>query len=1224
MAHELSITVERDGEHFVESSAEPGKVLEGPFKTEDEALARSIQRSDEYAGDDDQLRLQPEAGEDLGREYTKQAEKNGNDATLQDFMSRMQQQESDEAAPTLDLSAFGTRRAPEDDGPGLARRIAGGAVDVGQDVIKGITEMPVQFVGGVSDFVHNTFTKLDELGNWLNENVADLTFPVPETGIEQIDILIQDPLKAAAGPEERVRPAESVTGGVVREISRFLTGFLPVDKAVKAAGGGRVAAGLTAGFVSDFAGSDEMQAQLGNAWQALGLPDTLLTDWLASDEDDTILEDSFKAAIEGAAIGGLSEGFMLGAGLVRASMRSRRALKEAAADPMAAAREQFGEVGDRDFLILGDPQGPLLTREAERGADKARAGLEITETGVPAEVAARGLTRVQMDEGGDIFVNFAKVDTPDDVQSVIGQMADAFAPQIDEARRGRQTNIETSRLADELGMTPEQLLQRRKGQPLNAEEALAARRLWAASGEKLMEVAELAASGNAGPADLYNFRKMMAIHSAIQTEVIGARTETARALQAWSIPAGGGVEKARSIQLLMESMGGEQVSLEFARRVAALRGQDVSQEALNLVARRGWAATTVDAVKESYVLGLLWSPATHLVNNGSNLLVAGQQIYERGAAARFSAWRGANITDGADAVALGEATAMMYGLISAQKDAFRMGAKALRTGQTGGSLGRIDLPRARTISSETISREMEHSAADAAAFRQSALGKGIDFIGTANRIPGNVLAAGDEFFKTIGYRMEVHAHAFRQATQEGLEGPDLYRRVGQIVNDPPENIRLAAADAALYNTFQNKPGEFVQALMNFRQSGTLNPTFLVLPFVRTPGNILRYTFERSPLAPLVGQWRADIAAGGARADLALARMATGSAIMAVAIDFASSGVITGAGPRDPGKRGALQRQGWQANSILVGDKYYSFKRTDPIGMLFGFAATAAEKVKESDMSPEDFDELDEILASAIAVVSASIVDKTYFTGISEVMTMIEGSEVGEGGVNRFINRQTGSMMPFTTAVSTVKRFVDPVSREISNPWDAIEARMAGWSERLSPIRNLWGKERRPDEVYGRAYDVVAPIRVRRQKISPIDAELTRLQAGPRRIAKRGGTSFEGINVNFRDFPWVYDEYVRLAGNELKHPAWELGAKDYLDAVVSGKHEMSEVYQIFSDGADGGKAAFISNTISEYRKLARENILSDENRERFPDFFAFIEDQKSRQPQTNLAPEVIGE
>lgn len=48
MAHELSVTVEQDGKHFIESSVEPGKVLEGPFDTAQEALERSRSRSEEF------------------------------------------------------------------------------------------------------------------------------------------------------------------------------------------------------------------------------------------------------------------------------------------------------------------------------------------------------------------------------------------------------------------------------------------------------------------------------------------------------------------------------------------------------------------------------------------------------------------------------------------------------------------------------------------------------------------------------------------------------------------------------------------------------------------------------------------------------------------------------------------------------------------------------------------------------------------------------------------------------------------------------------------------------------------------------------------------------------------------------------------------------------------------------------------------------------------------
>lgn len=45
----------------------------------------------------------------------------------------------------------------------------------------------------------------------------------------------------------------------------------------------------------------------------------------------------------------------------------------------------------------------------------------------------------------------------------------------------------------------------------------------------------------------------------------------------------------------------------------------------------------------------------------------------------------------------------------------------------------------------------------------------------------------------------------------------------------------------------------------------------------------------------------------------------------------------------------------------------------------------------------------------------------------------------------------------------------------------------------------------------------------------------------------------------------------------------MGAKDYLDALVSGRHVMSKVYEL---GSDERKLHMISTTIADYRKLAQ--------------------------------------
>lgn len=794
------------------------------------------------------------------------------------------------------------------------------------------------------------------------------------------------------------------------------------------------------------------------------------------------------------------------------------------------------------------------------------------------------------------YINFARIDEPEQVKFTIGKMAEAMKGQIDEARRGKITQEETKKMADDLGMTVADLLERRKGQPFNAEEALAARQLWAASGENLLKLAKAASGPNAGDLDQFAFRRAMAVHSAIQSEVIGARTETARALAAWKIPAGGGVEKARAIEQIMGGGGGAGFSKEMARRLTIL-AENGDPKFLAKFAERGWGATSLDAVKEIWINGLLSSPKTHVVNITSNTGVALQQVYERAVAG------GIRGLIGGDGVKAGESIAMLHGLKSSVRDAFRMAAVSLKTGKTGGALGKIDLPYPDSFSAEAFRMSSE-----------TAPGKFVDLLGHVARVPGRLLGAEDEFFKTIGYRMEVHAQAFRQASGEGLSGKDFAARVNGLVSNPPEHIRINAADAALYSTFTNEVGWFGKAIMNLRDSGSpigqMGMT-LVVPFVRTPTNIARYTFERTPLAPLVGQWRADIAAGGARSDLALARMSTGTAIMMTAMDFADNGALSGAGPTDPTEREALLRSGWQPYSVRIGDRWYSYNRADPFGSTMGFASSISEAVNRGEIDQEDVDEWQEVTAMSIAAISQVAINKTYLEGVSNVVqVMSDPKRYGESYVNNLI----ASFTPFTSLSSAIENVNDPVQRDTNSPWEAIEARIIGLSKDLPPRRDLWGDPIKNESGMGKVYDFTSPITVRQENIDPIDKEIVRLGGGPQRIKKRA--VFDGVSVSFKQHPEVYDEYVRLSGNDFKHPAWNMGAKDYLNAVVSGNHAMSSVWSILPDE---GRREFIKNTVTDYRKLAQQQILSDP---KFKQFRESIDYVKASQQQSKMP--VFGE
>lgn len=1154
--------------------------------------------------------------DDAGDAYVADREQAQADEYVRQFLARTAPEpKPDQTQPGAQPEAQPAQQPGQGQSLELPRDVARGESalstvgSVASDVARGIVEAPRQALGGVSDFVHNVFTASDHLAEWLNENVADLKVPIPKTGIESVDQLLANPAKAIAGQKNEVPKGKSVTGGVVREAVRFLTGF-------NLAGGGGTSgfAAIPAGAISDFVGQDPDAKRLADLWKQAGLPENELTSFLESDPTDTELEKRFKNALEGMGVGALSEGLFRGAKFLRAKWQARRAGQQAGlehADQLAAQPR----VEPKDLEMLGDtsPKAPLVSIEKKMGKAVA-----TTETGVPESVTAKGIAKsaragkvAAKETIGEpaVTINFARMDTPDNIKQVFKDTAEAFSGSIDEARRGRITLAETRKMADKLGMEPADLINRTKGQAYNAEQIKAAGIIMDSATEKLFQIAEKAASPNASAVDLYMLRKMLAVHQAIQGEFLGAVAEAGRALNAIKIAQqGGSAQMARSIQSIVDGTGGVEVGQALAQRLVMLKAAGASEGAISQFARKTALAQSMDVVKEAWVNALLSNPTTHIVNAASNSLVAAMQVYERRVGELVSQAMGRDTGQG---IAVGESAAMLHGLKEGWRDAFRMAWKSLRTGESEMSpmLGKMDLPHG----------QFSHGAQNAISSRAFGLdeagtaGRVVDFIGAGVRSPGRALTTSDEFFKSIGYRMELHAQAFRQAASEGLQGEELGRRMAQIMSDPPEAVRMAAADAALYNTFTNSTGWFGKAMMALRAGGgSANPITFIMPFVRTPVNIARYAFERTPLAPLVGQWRADIAAGGARADLALARMGTGTAIMLLTSDLAMSGQVSGRGPKEPGQREALRRQGWQPYSIKVGNKWYSYNRADPFGMTMGFAADFTDALRQGEIAPEDADAWNQVMASMIAAVAQVSISKTYLSGMSEFFNaMSDPTRYGPNWVNRFM----GSFVP--SGVAATKRLVDPVTREAWDPYQAIASRIPGLSEKLTPKRDLWGEKVQPHSGLGPVYDTFSPVYASEVRDSPVDREIVRLGADIRRIPKKA--TFDGVDVNFHDWPKVYDEYVRLAGNELKHPAWGLGAKDFLDAVVTGKHPMSEVYKMQSDGKDGGKSEFIRDTVRSYRNFAAQKIMDDP---RFVDFHKFIAERKVQKQQRSMPEGVM--
>lgn len=1076
------------------------------------------------------------------------------------------------------------------------------AADVARGAVREVVHAPAAALSGAGNAVSELMQSADSLATWLNDKVP-LTIPIPKTGSRTVDDLLANPAKAIAGMVDAITPTagDSVSAPVIKEVAQFLTGMWLGGKLLGIKPTGSAGRSLASGAVGDALAFDPNDENLSAFLQKVPALANPVTEFMATRPDDNEAVNRLRRAVEGLGLGVATDGLL-------SAFRAYRARKAAqpveTADPAAAAlaeqKARYGELKAEDLAkgLGGDVDaGEAMVRlqtKAERAAavatpDPAALSGAADDLVRRAEVLAEPKPGQGVPAGGGIAVNWARIATGDDVKVAMRELADLFKADIKGARRGRITQEETARLADELGMTVDQLMTRREGQALNAEQTLAARRLLTAATERTLATARAAAQPNAGPVELFAYRRAVATEAAVLQEVLAARAEAGRALNAWKIPAAaaGDVERSRAIAEALEATGGEAATREIARRHMLLAESGAPAAALHDMAQAAAGATRWQMVSEVWVNGLLSSPKTHLVNAASNTITLAQQVLERAIVEKVAAL---GRIDGVAplGVAPGEAAAMMAGVIAAQKDAWRLMWMALRTGETGAAIGKVDISHAAAISAESF-RLADNGAAQA-----------VDFLGTVGRLPSRFLGASDEYFKAVGYRMELNAQAVRQATSEGLQGVELRQRVATLVANPPENLRLQAADAALYTTFTQHAGGAAEALVRLREKWPA--TVFVLPFIRTPVNIARYGFERTPLAPLVSTWRDDLAAGGARAQLAMARMATGTSIMLMAADYADRGLVSGKGPDDIGQREALTRQGWQEYSIRIGDKWVQYSRADPYGMLLGFAADMADINRRMEIDADKLDEFSELFAAGIVAVSSTTINKTYLKGIADFVWMLEDPKRRAFG---YVGGLAGSMVP--AGVNFAKTLDDPVMREHMRVWDYIQGRLPFFSEGLTPSRDLWGDERQPDSGYGPEANAINPWRVSRAKFAPIDEEMTRLGMGQERIDRK--SMVEGVAMNFRDWPDVYDRYVVLAGNALKHPAWNLGARDYLDAVVEGRHSMSAVYKRLSDGPEGGKADFIRAAVRDYRKLAQQAILADPA---FADFKAAWREQRDIQ------------
>ena len=509
----------------------------------------------------------------------------------------------------------------------------------------------------------------------------------------------------------------------------------------------------------------------------------------------------------------------------------------------------------------------------------------------------------------------------------------------------------------------------------------------------------------------------------------------------------------------------------------------------------------------------------------------------------------------------------------------------------------------------------------------------IDALGNIIRIPSRLLLTSDEFFKQLAYRRAARMKAAMSGLQQGIRDPKalsehivktmdgivteggrmmseegLVREASAIAdkqglkgkdkaafvidykdknfNPDASALMQYALDEAQYLTFTKELQD--KTLGKVLQEATNKLPFLrlIIPFVRTPTNILKFAAERTPFAVFLKEERQryidDFKSGDpARISRASGKMIVGTLNAGIMIDVAYNNrdFITGGGPTNEREKEALMATGWRPYSIKIGDTYYSYQRLDPIATILGISADIVETIgKEGN----DFDESDvEHAAQGLMLaLTRNFTNKSYLAGIQMWADAL-------GDPDRYVEKlgrnYAASFVP--NVLSQMADYDTQAIKEARSVTDAVKRKL-GLRGSLDTKRNILGEEYIAEQWMGTGF--INPIRMSTKKNDPILNEMANLNHAFRNPEPNLGGQIDLREYENEKGQSAYDRQLELLKSVKLRG---LSLRQTLNKLIKSRN-----YQRLSPESEPGlpspRIQQLNSILTRFRKEARRQMLRE--------------------------------
>ena len=307
--------------------------------------------------------------------------------------------------------------------------------------------------------------------------------------------------------------------------------------------------------------------------------------------------------------------------------------------------------------------------------------------------------------------------------------------------------------------------------------------------------------------------------------------------------------------------------------------------------------------------------------------------------------------------------------------------------------------------------------------------------------PEKLMMGMDDYFKTILVRQRIDEKATLEAMESGIYDPKKFMELKMTkyanVMDPQTGTIKSNAfkEYAEIGTFQSNPG----AVANYL-SGAISAipggTWMV-PFIRTPANILTYQLEHLPVVRSFSKNYRAAKEGGD--ELLLAEMNGRQAIGVMAVTasayMGANNLLTGDMP-DPRKEPA-EYQRWKDLNIKPRSLNFpgfqiSYGMVEPLSNIIAASANIARVMGTYGMS-EDFGEK---LTTALAItIAGSFTEKSYFQGLANIAEVFNPETWTSAGATKAALNAVNNQLPISGFRRGVANTFDGNMREYSNEYD---------------------------------------------------------------------------------------------------------------------------------------------------------------------------------------------